>query len=77
MTGAPVIAQRLSGGPLALDKIAKQLDAVGVYEENPRTLVRAHAVIAIMGDTFVLLRLDSTTANGRMSAGSPGHWQHR
>ena len=41
MTGVPVIAQRLSGGPLALDKIAKQLDAVGVYEENPRTLVRA------------------------------------
>jgi hypothetical protein len=41
VTGVPVIAQRLSGGPLALDKIAKQLDAVGVYEENTRTLVRA------------------------------------
>jgi hypothetical protein len=41
VTGVPVIAQRLSGGPLALDKIAKQFDAVEVYEENPRTLVRA------------------------------------
>ena len=37
----PVIAQRLSGGPLALDKIAKQLDAVGVYEENPSRVLMA------------------------------------